>query len=320
MSSSLLTSTSHLHPKPFLKWAGGKTQLLPSISRYLPNGLQDGSITKYVEPFLGGGAVFFYIATNYPHVQEYYLYDINPELIIAYQTIKMSVDSLIGELLKLEDRYRVLSLQEKINLFYQIRSDFNQGKKSVNYHDFSQKWVQRTAQMIFLNRTCYNGLFRVNSQGYFNVPIGRYKNPTICNQQNLLAVSQVLQKTTIILAGDFELIKDVADNPSTFVYFDPPYRPISQTANFTAYSESVFDDEQQMRLLRLFRYLDEQGAKLMLSNSDPKNQDENDDFFDNIYANYYIQRIPAIRSINSNSLKRGKINEILIMNYHESVV
>lgn len=318
MSSSLLASPCKAPkpflPKPFLKWAGGKSQLLQQISNYLPEALANGSITTYIEPFLGGGAVFFYIAANYPQVREYYLLDVNPELILAYKTIQLDVERLIRELVVLEQDFISLSLPERINFFYRIRSLFNQQKININFSDYSHDWVQRTAQIIFLNRTCYNGLFRVNSRGYFNVPAGRYKNPTICNRENLRAVSRVLEKATIQL-GDFSLIEEVANYTSSFIYFDPPYRPISKTANFTAYSANVFNDEEQLRLSKLFHDLDKNGAKLMLSNSDPKNLDETDNFFDDMYRDYRIERVQAARAINSKSNKRGHISEVLIMNY-----
>ncbi|NJL63633.1 MAG: DNA adenine methylase [Methylacidiphilales bacterium] len=309
---SLLTS-SLPKPKPFLKWAGGKSQLLEQMSYYFPQGLADGSINRYVEPFIGGGAVFFYLASNYQQIQEFYLFDINPELIIAYKTIQQNVEDLIEELSRIQTEYFSLSLHEQVQYFYKIRTNFNSRKQEIDIHNYSFAWIERTAQTIFLNRTCYNGLFRVNSKGYFNVPVGRYKNPKICNQENLYAVSEALKKAVIQL-GDFELSKQFSGS-STFTYFDPPYRPISKTSNFTSYSENHFSDTEQLKLNSLFKDLDSSGVKLMLSNSDPKNQDQNDNFFDDIYSKYRIERIKASRSINSNSSKRGEINELLIMNY-----
>ncbi len=312
LPSSLLTS-SLPKPKPFLKWAGGKSQLIEQMSNYFPQGLADGSIHRYVEPFIGGGAIFFYLASNYEEIKEFYLFDINPELILAYRTIQQSVEELIEELSRIQTEYFSLCLQEQVKYFYKIRTSFNLHKQEIDFHKYSSSWIQRAAQTIFLNRTCYNGLFRVNSKGYFNVPVGRYKNPKICHQENLCAVSQVLKKAVIQL-GDFELSKQFSDS-STFIYFDPPYRPISKTSNFTSYSESNFSDTEQLKLNNLFKDLDAGGGKLMLSNSDPKNQDPNDNFFDDIYSEYRIERIKAFRSINSNSSKRGEINELLIMNY-----
>jgi DNA adenine methylase len=308
-----LLASSLPKPKPFLKWAGGKSKLIEQMSDYFPQGLADGSIHRYVEPFLGGGAVFFYLASNYQEIQEFYLFDINPELIIAYKTIQQHVEELIEELSRIQTEYFPLCLQEQVKYFYKIRNNFNLQKQEIDFHKYSYGWIERTAQTIFLNRTCYNGLFRVNSQGYFNVPVGKYKNPKICNQENLCAVSAALKKAVIQL-GDFELSKQFADS-STFIYFDPPYRPISKTSNFTSYSENNFSDTEQLKLNCLFKELDTRDVKLMLSNSDPKNQDPNDNFFDDIYSEYRIERIKASRSINSNSSKRGEINELLIMNY-----
>ncbi|MEA5570058.1 DNA adenine methylase [Calothrix sp. UHCC 0171] len=313
MLLSSLSTSSLPKPKPFLKWAGGKGKLIEQMSHYFPQGLIDGSIKRYVEPFIGGGAVFFYLASNYEDIKEFYLFDINPELILAYQTIQQNVEELIEELSSLQTEYFSLSSQEQTQYFYKIRTNFNSQKQEIDFHNYSPSWIQRTAQIIFLNRTCYNGLFRVNSKGYFNVPVGRYKNPKICNKENLFSVSEVLKKAVIKL-GDFELSKQFSDS-STFTYFDPPYRPISKTSNFTSYSENNFSDTEQLKLSRLFKQLDAIGVKLMLSNSDPKNQDQNDNFFDDIYSEYKIERIKAARSINSNSSKRGEIKELLIMNY-----
>ncbi|MDJ0736599.1 MAG: Dam family site-specific DNA-(adenine-N6)-methyltransferase [Nostocaceae cyanobacterium] len=305
--------SSSLIPRPFLKWAGGKGKLVQQISDFFPESLIDGSITRYVEPFIGGGAMLFYIASNYHNLEEIVVFDINPELILAYQTIKQDVDLLGEVLLNIQDKYWSLSENERKKYFYQTRELFNSHKKNINYHQFASSWIERTAQIIFLNRTCFNGLFRVNSQGYFNVPMGKYNKPKICNLENLRAVSLILQKVNILL-GDFTKCREFIDE-ATFVYFDPPYRPISKTANFTAYSESSFNDSEQLRLRDFFSELDSVGSKLLLSNSDPKNENQSDNFFEDAYRNYRIERIQASRNINSKSSKRGLINELLIMNY-----
>jgi DNA adenine methylase len=304
--------TKNISIRPFLKWAGGKGQLLEQMSDFLPRGLIDGSIKRYVEPFIGGGAMFFYIASTYTNL-EFFIFDINPELILAYKTIKQDVNALGEMLLKIQSLYWSLSDKDKSQYFYQVRESFNSQKSKIDFNCFSSSWIERTAQIIFLNRTCFNGLFRVNSQGKFNVPIGRYKKPKICNLENLQAVSSVLQNTQIEL-GDFTICKKLIDS-DTFVYFDPPYRPISNTANFTSYSETNFDDNEQLRLRNFFHDLNLSGAKLLLSNSDPKNQNEQDNFFEDAYQAYQIQRVKASRNISSNSLTRGQLNELLIMNY-----
>jgi DNA adenine methylase len=300
-------------PKPFLKWAGGKSQLIEQINNFLPHELLQGSIKRYIEPFIGGGALFFYIAHKYNTIQEFFLSDINVELFIAYKTIQLNVDDLIKFLSKIESTYLSLNEIDKEKYFYQTRLDFNSQRKYINSSTYNHEWVERTAQIIFLNKTCFNGLFRVNSKGDFNVPAGKYKKPAIYDPDNLKAVANILEKTQII-QGDFIQCRDYVNN-QTFVYFDPPYRPISNTSNFTSYSRQSFNDSEQLRLRDLFKELDKKGALLMLSNSDPKNENINDNFFEDAYAGYRIERVRATRNINSNALKRNVINELLIMNY-----
>lgn len=298
--------------KPFLKWAGGKTQLLEQISANFPHELINDKITKYIEPFVGGGAVFLYIAQNY-NIREFFIYDLNPELVIAYETIKSNVDDLVNILNNLGRKYLALNEEARSLYFYEIRTKFNLDKASINYDKYNDQWLTRTAELIFLNKTCFNGLFRVNNKGLFNVPFGRYKNPNICDSTNLINLSKILQKTEIKL-GDFKDCEQQV-NKQTFVYFDPPYRPLNKTSNFNSYAGTNFNDHEQLRLRNFFSLLDSQGAKLMLSNSDPKNEDINDHFFDEAYNNYNIKRVQAVRFINSKSDKRGRISEILITNY-----
>lgn len=298
--------------KPFLKWAGGKTQLLEQLDKIFPQELLNGSLKRYIEPFIGSGAVFLHIAQFYK-VDDFFISDINPELVLAYKTIQKEVEDLIEILLNIQTNYLSLDENERNKYFYQTRSTFNSLRKQINFHLYSKDWIERTAQIIFLNRTCFNGLFRVNSQGEFNVPVGRYKNPTICDQENLRAVSQILQKTQIH-QGDFTECKKFV-NKQTLVYFDPPYRPISKTASFTSYSQYSFNDCDQLRLRDFFRLLDRQGGKLILSNSDPKNEEADDNFFDYAYEGYRIKRVKAARNINSKASKRGEIDELVIMNY-----
>jgi DNA adenine methylase len=298
--------------KPFLKWAGGKGQLLEEIKQIFPDELTTGKIHKYIEPFVGGGAVFLHVARSYP-VEEFFLYDLNPELILAYKTIQKDVQELIEVLKDIQEKYLALDERERKTYFYHTRSQFNQRRKQIDFNNYNYEWIERTAQIIFLNYTCFNGLFRVNAKGEFNVPIGRYKNPTICNESNLRALSKILAKTHIH-QGDFTECQQFVDR-NTLVYFDPPYRPLSKTSNFKSYYSKPFDDSEQLRLRDFFRLLDKQGAKLILSNSDPKNEDDNDNFFDLAYSGYQIKRVKAARYINSKGSKRGEINEILIMNY-----
>ena len=299
---------------PFLKWAGGKGKLIEQIDYYLPIELKLGKISQYVEPFVGGGAVLFHIAQNY-HVERFLICDFNEELILVYRTVQQDVDSLVKKLAKIESQYFQLSWEGQKKFFYEVRSQFNASHSTTDFTKFSADWIERAAQFIFLNRTCFNGLFRVNSKSEFNVPFGRYKKPKICFKHNLFQISKILQATDIRY-GDFTSCENGIDSES-FVYFDPPYRPISQTSSFTQYSKSDFDDDSQIRLASFFQKLDQKGAKLMLSNSDPKNTNPRDRFFEHAYAGYRIECVKANRMINSDAQKRGKINELLIMNYSQ---
>lgn len=299
--------------KPFLKWAGGKTQLLPEIQARLPVELSIGKVKRYVEPFIGGGAVFFSFIQFY-NLEEIIISDINPELLIVYKTIKEDVEGLIEQLNRLKKRFFSNSEQEKF--FYEQRDLFNHNVSEIKFTHFRAKWIPRAAQFIFLNRTCFNGLYRTNSKLHFNVPFGKYENPMIYNEENLRAASHLLQKVNI-LRGDFETCEPYADE-ETFIYFDPPYRPISKTSNFSTYHKSEFTDADQVRLANFYRKLDKKGAKLMLSNSDPKNLNPEDEFFDELYKDFKIERVKASRAINSNGAKRGRISELLITNYKQN--
>ncbi len=298
--------------KPFLKWAGGKRQLLPTIQQHLPPQLATGEIQHYIEPFVGGGALLWAIAPQFPHLQRGIL-DLNPELIVAYTTLQRDVEALIADLETLQGHYFSLTPGQQPQYYYQIRAQFNQQRAGFDFHTYNPPWIQRTAMLIFLNRTCFNGLFRVNSKGEFNVPVGRYKNPKICDRLNLTEVSQVLQSTRIE-SGDFSQI-EAGIKPNSFVYFDPPYRPLNITASFNAYASQGFDEQDQIRLKELCDRLHHQGILFMVSNSDPHNTNPDDHFFDDLYGDYRIIRIPATRMINSKARKRGPISELLIMNY-----
>lgn len=298
--------------KPFLKWAGGKSQIIEQIEPFFPNELKQGLIHRYIEPFVGGGAVFLHLTQSY-RIQEKFIFDVNPELILAYKTIKKNVEDLIELLGDIQETYLSLSEEERKNYFYQIRSDFNLQRQAMNFETYDYTWIKRTSQLIFLNRTCFNGLFRVNAKWEFNVPFGRYKKPKICHPENLRAFAKILDQTHIE-QGDFSKCKKFV-NSQSFVYFDPPYRPISKTSNFNSYSQNRFNNSEQLRLRNFFDLMSKQGAKLLLSNSDPKNENPADDFFDQLYSAYHIERVKAARNINSNANKRGKINELLIMNY-----
>ena len=291
--------------KPFLKWAGGKGQLLKEIGKYYPF-TTDLTITKYAEPFVGGGAVLFDVLNKF-ELQEVYISDINAELINTYIIIRDDVDSLLGLLKQFEDDYLALGNDRRKEKYLMKRTRFNELKAKKEFD------VELAALMIFLNKTCFNGLYRVNRKGEYNVPMGAYKNPLICNEQNLRSVSKKLKNVKIV-CGDYKESGDFIDN-NTFVYFDPPYRPLTTTANFTSYTEGLFNDDNQLELANFVQFLDNKGAKVVVSNSDPKNTNENDDFFDDAYARQSIKRVSATRMINRNSDKRGKINELLISNF-----
>jgi len=295
-----------LNAKPFVKWAGGKGQLLDVYNAYYPNSIKIGAIKCYIEPFVGGGAVLFDILQRF-HVEKSIIVDINEELINTYRCIKSCPDEVIRRLSKMEETYLSHDDTERKSIYYSIRDRYN--STPINGHIDPAK----AADFIFLNRTCFNGLYRVNKSGKFNVPIGSYKNPTICDEDNIWAVSTLLQKTEIC-HGNYTQVKDFVDR-NCFVYFDPPYRPLSTTSSFTSYSDGGFDDNAQKELAKFYTELHKTGAKLMLSNSDPKNNCSDDNFFDELYAEYNIYRVSAKRNINSNSNGRGRITEILVTNY-----
>ncbi len=299
--------------KPFLKWVGGKSQLLDQMENYYPRALWQGEIKRYVEPFLGGGAVFFALAQNY-NIKSAYLSDLNKDLILTYQVIQQRPNELLEWLEHYQKKYDQTTHSKRQALFLAVRQDFNSHRITIDYQKLAENWITRAAQFIFLNKTCFNGLFRLNAKGEFNVPHGKYKTVTIYDPSNILAVSQVLQTAEIRCADYASSLAHITED--TFVYFDPPYRPISPTASFTSYTATEFGDKQQLELADFFKRLDrEKGAKLMLSNSDPKNENPEDDFFEKAYAGYNIYRVSASRAVNCNPEKRGKIYELIITNY-----
>jgi len=298
--------------KPFLKWAGGKTQLLKEFTKRIPEELSEGKLQVFIEPFIGGGAVFFHFNRLF-EFDECHIFDINEELILAYTVVRNNVEDLIDNLREIKKDYFSKDDSGRKEFYYNLRDEFNRQKSAINFHQFEKAWINRAAYLIFLNKTCFNGLFRVNNQGEFNVPFGKYKNPKILNTDLLRLDSETLQNTTIHL-GDFtDSYRYVSD--TSFVYFDPPYRPLNETSSFTQYSKNGFNDSEQERLASFFEQCNRKHAKLMLSNSDPKNVDPNDDFFDILYEKYHITRVPAKRMINCDGTKRGEIREIIVTNY-----
>ena len=293
--------------KPFVKWAGGKGSLIPQLNNFYPYELKNGIIERYIEPFVGGGAVLIDILQKY-YVQKAYAFDINIDLINSYNVIKNNVEDLITNLKQMEIEYLQLEQEERKNYFYNKRDEYNNYTLKENEQN-----IQKAAQFIYLNKTCFNGLYRVNKNGKFNVPVGSYKNPTICDEENLRGLSELIQNVQFQYGDYRQSMKYVTEN--TFVYFDPPYRPLNVTSGFTSYTKEDFNDDNQRELAEFYRELNEQNAKLMLSNSNTKNTNEEDNFFDNIYQGFNIDEIYASRMINANSKGRGKISEILVTNY-----
>lgn len=322
--------------KPFLKWAGGKTQLLPEIQKFYPQ-----NIEKYCEPFVGGGAVLFDVITKF-HPKEVLINDINPELTNTYTQIKTNVNSLLELLSDWQNEYQNSSPEKRKEIFYTKRERFNKlisgvptasggqafrGSADAPFKETRQAafpptlrapsilnadLLEKAALMIYLNKTCFNGLYRVNAKGLFNVPSGVYKNPLICQKENLIAVSEALQNVQI-MTGSYTQTESFIDK-NTFVYIDPPYRPLTKTAAFTSYSKEGFDDSKQIELGNFVTRIHKNGngAKVLLSNSDPKNSNQDDNFFDDLYKDFNIQRVKANRMINSNSDGRGAITEIMV--------
>jgi DNA adenine methylase len=266
-----------------IKWAGGKKQLLEQFVKFFPE-----KIERYFEPFVGGGTVAFFLLQNHPEIKKIYLSDINEELIITYNAVKNNID----ELIKLLKEYKTKHSKE---FYYQIRAE--DIKKLTK--------VQIATRFIYLNRTCFNGLYRVNSKGGFNVPIGSYKNPTICNEEDLREISKLLQKDDIIVAQFYEIVKKA--NKGDFIYFDPPYYPLKKDS-FTTYTKDKFLEKEQEKLKETFVELDKKGCKVMLSNSDTP-------FIRELYKDYKINTVFATRMINCDGKNRGKINEVVVTNY-----
>ncbi len=291
--------------KPFVKWAGGKGQLLSTIRKFYPAEMGT-KITKYCEPMVGAGAVLFDVLNTY-EMDEVFICDINSELINTYEAVRDNPDGLIALLAKFEKDHLSSDDNGRKEYYYRQRDDFNAQMQNPTKGNS----ILRAALFIYLNKTCFNGLYRVNRQGLFNVPMGSYKHPTICDAENISKTSELLQGVKII-TGDYTCVEQFIDD-KTFVYFDPPYRPLTKTADFTSYTADSFNDDDQIKLGEFIKSLS--SAKVMASNSDPHNIDENDNFFDELYAGMNINRVSANRAINSKGKNRGKINELLITNY-----
>lgn len=279
--------------------------MLPTIDSFLPDTFRRERNITYIEPFVGGGAMLFYMLQTYPNIQRAIINDINPHLVNTYIAIRDTPFFLIDALKEIESYYRSLGDYEEKKAYYlSIRDKFNFGGMSS---------IEEASYMIFMNRTCFNGLYRENSKGKFNVPFGKYTNPTICDDALIVSDSELLQKVEI-LCGDFSQTKECVSG-YTFFYFDPPYRPLDATSSFNSYVKEVFNDDEQRRLKDFFAYLSKIGCKELLSNSDCKGRNETDNFFDELYKDFIIERVCAKRSINANANKRGVLTELLIRNY-----
>jgi len=294
-----------MQAKPFLKWAGGKTQLITDIEKVLPQKFMSKKFT-YIEPFVGSGAILFWILNNFPKVEKAVINDINTDLTNAYKTIASNPKELISLLKDFQNEYHAIDTE------LDLKRDYYTQKRTL-FNTRSMDKVMQAALFIFLNKTCFNGLFRVNKSNGFNVPIGSYKKPPICDAENILAVCEALQKVEI-LSGDYQQTLKYAEKPALF-YFDPPYKPLSKTSSFNTYSKDEFDDNEQIRLRDFCKTLNTQGHNWILSNSDVKGKDIEDNFFDDIYEEFHINRVFARRSINASGDKRGKLTELLITNY-----
>lgn len=306
MKKFSLFEKDRIECKPFIKWVGGKGQLLSEINKLYPVELGK-NINKYAEIFVGGGAVLFDILSKYK-LDEVYISDKNLELINTYKSIRDDVGILIKLLKEMEEQYTSLNNENRKLYYYEKRREYNNLKINIEENN-----IEKAVLFIFLNKTCFNGLYRVNKKGEFNVPMGAYKKPKICDKENLKNVSLTLRNVKIVYADYRESEKFIDDK--TFVYIDPPYRPLNITSSFTSYTENDFSDKEQIELAEYINVLNKKGAKIVISNSDPKNNDIDDNFFDKLYKNYNINRVKATRMLNSNANLRGAINELLITNY-----
>lgn len=291
--------------KPFIKWVGGKGQLIEQLDAQLPADFDNLQDVTYIEPFVGGGAMLFYMPQRYPNIQHAVINDINSDVTTCYRMVRDNVKELIDSLANYQQLYLALQTEDGRKDFYLASRD--------RYNEKNLDPIENTTLFFFLNRTCFNGLYRVNKKGLFNVPFGKYVNPAIYDPDTLQKDSELLQRVEI-LQGDFEQTLEYAKG-NTLFYFDPPYRPLSDTSSFNDYTKEPFNDDAQRRLKRFCDKINSQSYKFMLSNSDCKGKNEADNFFDKLYEEYEIERVWASRSINANPSKRGKLTEILVRNY-----
>lgn len=290
--------------KPFIKWVGGKGQLIEQLEALLPADFEKWENVTYIEPFVGGGAMLFYMLQTHPNITHAVINDINSDLTTCYRVVRDHPKELVESLAAKQAEYYSLPTEMARRAFYLgERQEFN--TKNLDP-------IENTTLFFFLNRTCFNGLYRVNKSGLFNVPFGKYETPTICDANTIFADSEILQKVEI-MTGDYQQTLEKAKG-NTLFYFDPPYRPLNATSSFNDYTKEAFNDLAQKRLKEFCDQVEAAGYKFMLSNSDCK-----DGFFDDLYLQYQIKRVWASRSVNANPEKRGKLTELLIRNYGKAI-
>lgn len=294
--------------KPFIKWVGGKGQLIGQLDMLLPADFAGWKDVTYIEPFVGGGAMLFYMLQRYPNIGHAVINDINRDLTTCYETVRDCAVELTESLRDMEGCYLALQSDDARKEFYMSARE--------RYNEKNLAAVENTTLFFFLNRTCFNGLYRVNKKGLFNVPFGRNAHPTICDAATIRRDSELLQRVEI-MTGDYQDTLGRAGG-NTLFYFDPPYRPLSDTSSFNDYAKEPFNDDEQRRLKEFCDRVNEAGHRFMLSNSDGKGKNADDDFFDVLYKDYVIERVWASRSVNADGAKRGKLTEILVHNYVET--
>lgn len=294
-----------MNAKPFVKWAGGKGNLIKQLIEYLPNNFIEQQKVTYIEPFVGGGAMLFYMLTHYSNIKHAVINDVNQDLINCYQLIKNNPTELIKLLHCISNEfYQLQTVDEKSRYYYHMREIYNKNELPI---------AEKAACFIFLNKTCFNGLYRVNTNGKFNVPFGQYKTPKICDEDVIMADHKILQKVDIFV-GDYDNITKHLGKMYNFIYIDPPYRPLSESASFIEYTHNTFDDTEQEKLKKYCDMLTEKNCKIMQSNSNSVDTD-GISYFAKLYDTYNINKIKAHRFINAYAGKREKETELLILNY-----
>ncbi len=294
--------------KPFIKWVGGKGQLIEQLEALLPADFDRWENVTYIEPFVGGGAMLFHMLQTHKNITTAVINDINADLTTCYKVVRDNPTALVDSLKDIQHEYYSLKSEDVRKQFYMLmRDEFN--TKSLTP-------IRNTTLFFFLNRTCFNGLYRVNKSGLFNVPFGRYETPTICDPITIYADSELLQNVEI-MTGDYQQTFNKAQGHTLF-YFDPPYRPLSNTSSFNDYAKDAFNDLAQERLKLFCDRIEKSGHSFMLSNSDCFNTPVKDRFFEDLYLEYIIERVWASRYVNANPAKRGKLQEILVHNYEQT--